>query len=119
MFKPGHLHRSSNQPGMPGGLDFSIDVSYEVRNDPEEGAMMHFKLEGTINGKAFVDEFDMHRDVAFNFASLLGKALIKHGFPANTSPIMRGHDEYDAMFDDIRSKLNAKPGEPVNLDHLD
>jgi hypothetical protein len=117
MFEPGHLHRR-NIPGMPGVPEFIVDVFYEVRNDPKEGAMMHFKLEGTINGKAFVDEFDMHRDVAFNFASLLGKAVIKHGFPANTSPIMHGHAEYDAMFEDIRSKLHAKSGEPVNLDHL-
>jgi hypothetical protein len=118
MFEPGHLHRR-NIPGMPGVPEFAVDIYYDVRNDPKEGAMMHFKLEGHINGQAFVEEFDMHRDVAFNFASLLGKSLIKHGFPANHSPIMRSHTEYDAMFEDIRSKLNAKSGESVNLDHLD
>jgi hypothetical protein len=32
---------------------------------------------------------------------------------------MRGHKEYDAIFEDIRTRLNAKPGEAVNLDHLE
>jgi len=32
--------------------------------------------------------------------------------------VMRGHDEYDKVFADIRSKLNVQPGEPVNLDHI-
>jgi hypothetical protein len=104
---------------MPGVPEFAVDIHYEVRKDPKEGAMMHFKIEGHINGKAFVEEFDMHRDVAFNFASLIGKSLIKHGFPALASPIMHNHVEYDAMFADIRSKLDAKSGESVNLDHLD
>lgn len=36
----------------------------------------------------------------------------------NASPVMRGHDEYDKVFADIRAKLHAKPGEPVNLDHV-
>jgi hypothetical protein len=80
---------------------------------------MHFKVAGRIDGREFVEEFDMHRDLAFNFASLLTKALKKHGFPPNTGPFMRGHLEYDAMFNDIRRKLHAEPGGPVNLDHLD
>ena len=118
MFEPGHLHRR-NIPGMPGVPEFAVDIYYDVRNDPKEGAMMHFKLEGHINGKAFVEEFDMHRDTAFNFASVISRLVVKHGLHANASPIMRGHKEYDAIFEDIRSKLHAKPGEAVNLDHLE
>ncbi len=118
MFEPGHLHRK-NIPGVSGIPEFSIDVTYEVRHDAVEGKMMHFKVAGEIEGKAFVEEFEMHSDTAFNFASLIAKAVVKHGLPANASPIMRGHSEYDAMFEDIRSKLGAKPGEPVNFDHLE
>lgn len=118
MFEPGHLHRK-NMPGMPGVPEFSINVNYEVRHDATEGTLMHFKVAGEIDGKAFVEEFDMHRDTAFNFASLIAKAVVKHGLPANASPIMRGHAEFDAMFDDIRNKLGAQPGESVNFDHLE
>ena len=117
MFEPGHLHRAfSGIPGLPTG---HVDVFYEVRQNPAEGVLMHFKVAGDLDGKTFVEEFDMHRDTAFNFASLISKAIIKQGLPSNASPIMRNHKEYDAMFEDIRDKLGAKSGEAVNLDNLD
>lgn len=117
MFEPGHLHRAfSNVPGMPSG---HIDVFYEVRQDPAEGTMMHFKVAGDLDGKVFAEEFDMHRDTAFNFASLIAKAVVKQGLPSAVTPIMRNHKEYDAMFEDIRTKLDAKPGESVNLANLE
>ena len=118
MFEPGHLHRS-NTHGTPGAPEFSIDVFYEARHDPAEGAMMHFRVSGQIAGREFSEEFDMHRDTAFNFATLIAKKVVKHGLPANASPIMRAHQEYDAMFADIRDKLGIKPGDPINLDHLE
>ena len=74
MFEPGHLHRKS-LPGMP-GPEFDVDVHYEVRHDPSEGKLMHFKMSGHIGGQAFVEEFDMHSDTAFNFASLLAKVAV-------------------------------------------
>lgn len=116
MFEPGHLHRKS-LPGMP-GPEFDVDVHYEVRHDPSEGKLIHFKMSGHIGGQAFVEEFDMHSDTAFNFASLLSKVAVKHGMPANSSLVMRGHKEFDAMFEDIRAKLDARPGDTVDFDHL-
>jgi hypothetical protein len=117
MFEPGHVHRAfGSVPGMPSG---HIDVFYEVRHDPVEGMLMHFKVAGDIDGKVFTEEFDMHRDTAFNFASLISKAVVKQGLPPAVTPIMRNHAEYDAMFEDIREKLGAQPGEAVNLDNLE
>lgn len=118
MFKPGYLHRTTplNMPHMP---QFDIEVFYEVRRDPAEGMLMHFKVTGTIRGRAFCEEFDMHRDTAFNFAHLISKAVAKHGLPSSAGPIMPVHAEYDAMFEDIRAQLGARPGEPVDLDHLE
>ncbi|SDH54708.1 protein of unknown function [Pseudomonas benzenivorans] len=118
MFKPGHLHRTAplNMPHLP---QFDIDVFYEVRRDPVEGMLMHFKVVGTIAGRAFSEEFDLHRDTAFNFASSITKAVAKHGLPSNVGPVMPEHAEYDAMFEDIRVQLGAHPGEPVDFDHLD
>lgn len=118
MFTPGHLNRA-HPSGTPGIPEYNIDVFYEVVRDPKEGTLMHFKMSGEVSGRAFTEEFDMHRDTAFNFASLLSKAAVRHGVPTNASLIMRGHSEYDAMFNDIRDKLGVKPGESVNLDNLE
>ncbi len=117
MFEPGHLHRS-NLPGENGQPGYSIDFYYEVRQDPQEGAMLHGRLVGEIDGQHFEEVFEMHRDTAFNFASVISRLVAKHGLHPNASPIMRAHQEYDAIFEDIRAKLHAKPGEAVNLDHL-
>jgi len=117
MFEPGHLHRAfSGVPGIPTG---HVDVFYEVHHDAAEGTLMHFKVTGNLDGKDFTEEFDMHRDTAFNFASLIAKAVVKQGLPSAVSPIMRNHKEYDAMFEDIRKKLDAKSGEAVNLTNLE
>lgn len=118
MFTSGHLHRA-NSHANSGVPEYSIDVFYEVRRDPKEGVLMHFKMVGEVSGQNFIEEFDMHRDTAFNFASRVAKAAAKHGVPANTSLIMRGHAEYDAMFEDIRDKLGVQPGEPVNMDNAE
>lgn len=115
MFEPGHFHRAS----LPGQIDFSVDLYYEVRHDAKEGQMLHFRMTGQIAGKAFTDEFELHRDTAFNFASVATRVAAKHGLPTNQLLIMRGHDEFDKMFEDIRDKLGAKAGETVNFDHLE
>ncbi len=117
MFEPGHLHRSS-AGALPGTPEFAVDIYYEVRQDAAEGAMLHFRMTGEIEGKPFADEFELHRDTAFNFASSIMRIAAKHGFHPNFGPVLRNHKEYDLMFDDIRNKLKAVPGEPVNLDHL-
>lgn len=118
MFEPGHLHRD-NLPGLPGQPEYSIDFYYEVRQDAKEGPMLHGRLVGEIEGKAFEETFEMHRDTAFNFASVISRLVAKHGLHPNHSPIMREHKEYDAIFEDIRAKLQAKPGDVVNFDHLE
>ncbi|MBH3338849.1 MULTISPECIES: DUF5064 family protein [unclassified Pseudomonas] len=118
MFEPGHLNRKK-QPGIPGVPDFDIDVYYDVLRDPKEGVLLHFRMSGHVNGRSFTDEFNMHRDTAFNFASRIAKAAAKQGLPVNASPIMRSHSEYDAMFADIRKKLDIRTGDPVNFDNLE
>lgn len=117
MFKSGHLHRT-NPIDMPHQPKFDINVFYGVRRDPVEGVLMHFRVVGTIAGREFCEEFDMHRDTAFNFASPITKAVVKHGLPPSAGPIMPQHAEYDAMFEDIRLQLGTQTGEPVDFDHL-
>ena len=81
--------------------------------------MLHMHMVGDLAGKTFEERFELHRDTAFNFASVATRLARKHGFPTNTSLIMRNHQEYDQMFADIRAKLGAHTGDTVNLDHLE
>lgn len=118
MFEPGHLHLV-NPVGTPDQPAFGIDLYYEVRQDPAEGPMLHMHMVGDLAGKTFEERFELHRDTAFNFASVATRLARKHGFPTNTSLIMRNHQEYDQMFADIRAKLGAHTGDTVNLDHLE
>ena len=118
MFEPGHLHRANTVATTEAPL-FSVDLHYEVRQDPTEGPMLHMRMHGQVEGKAFEEIFELHRDTAFNFASVATRLAHKHGLPTNSSLIMRSHAEYDLMFDDIRAKFGAQSGEPVNLDHLE
>lgn len=118
MFEPGHLHRA-NTVATAGSALFSVDLYYDVRLDPIEGPMLHMRMQGQVDGKVFEEVFELHRDTAFNFASVATRLARKNGVPTNRGLIMRNHAEYDLMFEDIRAKLNAHSGEPVNLDHLE
>ncbi|SFH81104.1 protein of unknown function [Pseudomonas guineae] len=118
MFEPGHLHRANTLATVEMPL-FSVDLYYDVRQDPSEGPMLQMRMRGQVDGKAFEETFELHRDTAYNFASVVSRLGHKHGLPANSSLIMRSHSEYDQMFEDIRAKLGAHSGEPVNLDHLE
>ncbi len=118
MFEPGHLHRANTLASAEEPL-FSVDLHYEVRQDPAEGPMLHMRMQGQVDGKAFEEVFELHRDTAYNFASVATRLAHKHGLPTNSSLIMRSHAEYDLMFEDVRAKLGAHSGEPVNLDHLE
>lgn len=116
MFEPGHLHRAS----LPGDTPhYAIDLFYEVSTDPKEGQLLCLRMTGIVDGRVFEERFNLHRDTAFNFASAISRIAERHGLPAEHSPILAHHDEYDRMFQDIRDKLGNQAGEPINLDHVD
>lgn len=120
MFEPGHLHlHRANPVATAEQPSFSIDLYYEVRQDPAEGPMLHMRMVGDLAGKNFEETFELHRDTAFNFASVATRIARKHGFPTNTSLVMRNRQEYDQMYADIRAKLGSHSGDTVNLDHLE
>lgn len=107
MFEPGHLHLVS-LPGLD-QQDINIHIRYEVRQNAESGAYVHFDMDGEIDGKPFSDSFELPRDTAFNFASDATRVAQKHGLHPKFGAITRVHKEYDAMFEDIRAKLHAHP----------
>lgn len=118
MFEPGHLFRG-NSVAIGDIPLYAIDLHYDVRQDAAEGAMLHMTLKGEIAGTAFDESFELHRDTAFNFASVVSRLAHKHGLPTSVVLISHEHEEFDQMFEDIRQRLGAHSGDPVDLDHLE
>ncbi|RMQ44499.1 hypothetical protein ALQ04_01729 [Pseudomonas cichorii] len=118
MFEPGHLH-ITHAALQRADFSYDIHLHYEVREDPEQGTCMHFTMQGEINGKSFSEEFQLPRDLAFNFAHDAGRIGIKYGLPNLAAMPIDLHKEYDRMFKDVREKLHAQPGEPVKPEHLE
>jgi len=117
MFEPGHLH-ISHAPMHPSDFGYEIHIRYEVSESPMEGTSMHFTMEGEIAGNAFQDEFELTRDMAFNFAHSANEIAVKHGMPPIAVLPIAVHHDYDRMFKDIHDKLGIQPGEPVKPEHL-
>lgn len=118
MFEPGHFHRSNSVAS--GELPtYVIDLHYDIRQDAAEGPMLQMSLKGEIDGAVFEESFELHRDTAFNFASVVSRLAHKHGLPTGVVLISHEHEEFDQMFKDIRHRLDAHSGDPVGLDHLE
>lgn len=117
MFEPGHLHREIRADELS-GQTFVYDLYYDVREDPQEGRLLHVRMSGAVDGKSFAEEFELHRDTAFNFLSMVTKLAIKHGLHPHGGPVLIGHEEYDRVFEDIRARLGGTLGTPVDWKHL-
>ena len=117
MFEPGHLY-IAHPAVQPEDVGYDIHIRYEVSQIADSGEGMHFSLEGEINGKPFSDEFDLPKDKAYNFASEASRVAEKHGLPKDID-LHAMHGQYDAMFEDIRDKLDVKSGDPVKPEHLE
>ncbi|SHL66109.1 DUF5064 family protein [Phytopseudomonas punonensis] len=118
MFEPGHFHRSNSVATADIPI-YAIDLHYDIRQDAAEGSMLYMTLKGEIGGTAFEESFELHRDTAFNFASVVSRLSHKYGLPTSLVLISHEHEEFDLMFEDIRHRLDAHSGEPVDLDHLE
>ncbi|MDD1509777.1 DUF5064 family protein [Pseudomonas sp. CNPSo 3701] len=117
MFEPGHFHRSNSVANGDVPI-YTVDLHYDIRQDAAEGPMLQMSLKGEIDGAPFEEAFELHRDTAFNFASVVSRLAHKHGLPTSLVLISHEHEEFDQMFEDIRHRLDAHSGDPVDLDHL-
>lgn len=116
-FEPGYLHiqRAALQP-----KDFSYEITlrYDVLQEAERGKYVHFKIEGHINEKTFEDEFELGKDEWYNFASSADHIARKHGLPTTHVLSLSLHSHYDAAFEDIRGRIDAKSGDAIPPEHL-
>ncbi|MEQ7917989.1 DUF5064 family protein [Xanthomonas sp. WHRI 1810A] len=117
MFEPGHLHLA-HPAVQKDEVGYDIHIRYEVSQTAGSSEGMHFSVEGEIAGNAFSDEFELPKDKAYNFASEASRIAQKHGLPKEVD-MHAMHGQYDAMFEDIREKLDMKSGDPVKPEHLE
>ena len=116
IFKPGHLHieREALQKG-----DYSYDLTIDYELHKEIGNPgIDFHMQGSIEGKKVDEKFFLRKEEAYNFASDMTRIGQKYGLP-KTASIGSMHKIYDEMFEDIRQKLNAKSGDPVDVEHFE
>jgi hypothetical protein len=109
MFEPGHLHLE-HSPVQPRDVGYQLDITYEPRSNAS-GTVMHFEVAGDIAGHALNEALDLPRDLAFNFASDIDHLARQHGLPATQVIPISVHQQYDAMFADIQSKLEHHAGD--------
>lgn len=117
MFEPGHLHVMNMQ-----GLDtqaVDIHLRYDICKDETGQSFVHFDMEGEIDGESFKECFELPRDAFYNFASNAKNIAEAHGLHVRFWPIVDLHQDYDAMFEDIRQRLDVQPGEPIDLEKFD
>ena len=114
MFEPGHLHISRMRL-LPSDTGFSIDIRYDIEG---QGKTVDFTVEGKVNDNEVHETFSLPRDTAFNFASNVDHILRRHGVLTPEFMSLATHHEYDAMFEDIRGRLGAWNGEPIDPQHL-
>lgn len=106
MFKPGHLHRF-NREEAEGVPVYSIDLYYQVKYEPEGRRTLLIAMLGNVSGQSFQEEFEISKEDASNFASILSRAAEKYGVPTSKGLIAKNHEEYDQMYADIRTRLEA------------
>lgn len=117
-FEPGHLHIERHALNKE-DVSYNLCIDYEIATDPKDGKGMQFTLHGTIQDKALTETFFLPKDQAYNFASNVTKIAEKYGVPKGKSSIASIHTHYDAMFEDVRSQLDMKSGDPVDIERLE
>lgn len=117
-FEPGHLHLERHALHQD-DVSYDVCIDYEVAMDPKEGKGMLFTMHGSIQGKAFSEQFYLPKDQAYNFASNVTNIAQLYGIPKSLSSIGSNHKYYDAMFTDVRAQLGARPGDAVKPEHLE
>ena len=113
MFKPGRLSRAQFPHGCS-RQHFVCTIEYRVRNDPDGVQVLQVSMRGAVDGKPFAEDFELHRDVAYNVFSAIARAAARHGLRLPDGPVWHGRSDYDAMFADIRHQLSLQAGAPLS-----
>ncbi|MBT2339225.1 MULTISPECIES: DUF5064 family protein [Pseudomonas] len=116
MFQPGHLHMERHALNKD-DHSYNLCIDYELAQDPQEGPGMSFRLHGTVEAHSVDETFFLPKDQAFDFARHATRIAQKYGLPKSAN-IGSMHEYYDKMFEDVRTQLDVKPGDPMKPEHL-
>lgn len=118
-YEPGHVHIQRAALNRD-DHSYDLNIEYETAQDPAEGQGIHFRMHGSIEGKAVDEQFFLARDqVLPSFLMLLTrKAQAFLAAPKKFENLGSPHKIYDFMFEDIRAKLDVKSGDPIKPEHL-
>ena len=117
-FTPGHLHIERHALNKD-DHSYNYCVDYDLAQDPREGKGIEFRLHGTIQEKPVDEKFFLAKDQAFDFARSIDRITQAHGMPVKALATSAHRMHFDEMFEDIRSKLNVKSGDPIDPAHLE
>ncbi|MBA1248796.1 DUF5064 family protein [Pseudomonas luteola] len=113
MYEPGRL--DVQRLGNPQQPAFRLSLTYEV-TPPSREQVVRFDLNGTVGEQTVRETFELRRDVACNFLSVISRRLRGYGLAPRTACVFSWHDDYDPLFDDLRRRLQLKPDDPVDLE---
>jgi len=113
MYEPGRL--DVQRLGNPQQPAFRLSLTYEV-TPPSREQVVRFDLNGTVGEQTVRETFELRRDVACNFLSVISRRLRGYGLAPRTACVFSWHNDYDPLFDDLRRRLQLKPGDPVDLE---
>ncbi|MDZ3996095.1 DUF5064 family protein [Pseudomonas sp. Teo4] len=119
-FKPGHVHIERDALNT-NDHSYDLNIEYEATQDPSEGRGIQFRMHGSIEGKSVDEKFFLAKDqVLPSFLMILSRKAQAHLAPPKKFETLGSpHKLYDAMFEDIRQKLDVKSGDPIKPEHLE
>ncbi|AGZ36816.1 DUF5064 domain-containing protein [Pseudomonas sp. SWI6] len=119
-FKPGHVHIERDALNK-NDHSYDLNIEYEASQDPREGRGIQFRMHGSIEGKDVDEKFFLAKDqVLPSFLMVLSRKAQAHlPPPKKFETLSSPHKIYDAMFEDIRIKLDVKSGDPIKPEHLE
>ncbi|MGF6392693.1 DUF5064 family protein [Pseudomonas plecoglossicida] len=119
-YEPGHVH-IQRAALNPADHSYDLNINYEASSDPKEGRGIQFHMHGSIEGKSVDEKFFLSKEeVLPSFLMVLSrKAQSYLAAPKKFENLGSPHKLYDAMFEDIRQKLDMKSGDAVKPEHFE
>ncbi|MCX2886701.1 DUF5064 domain-containing protein [Pseudomonas sp. LB-090624] len=120
-FQPGFVHIERTALNSA-DHSYNLKIEYEATTkDPKEGRGIQFRMHGTIEAKPVDETFFLPKDqVLPSFLMVLSRKAQAHLPPPKKFETLGSpHKIYDAMFEDIRAKLDVKSGDSIKPEHLE
>jgi len=118
-FEPGHVHIERTALNNS-DHSYDLTIEYKAVTDDKEGRGIAFHMHGSIEGQPVDEQYFLAKDqVLPSFLMVLSRKAQHYLTPPKKFETLASpHKIYDAMFEDIRQKLEVKSGDPIKPEHL-